>query len=197
MATTAATRAPAARILKCGICLEDFEWFSLKDLPGYQGDPDDYNFITNDVLPLLPRIAMKPISILCGHAHSQTGRIHFTSALFGGQRVLSEENEAVAAASAAAADALLEPEKQVSLKMGCSLHMERDHAFCMECSARYIDTQVEAHVWPVVCPKEKCGEMVSAFAVEALLGEDAVKWEALGLEYTIKKKVCTLLPACC
>ena len=204
--TTTATRAPAARILKCGICLEGFEWFSLKNLPGYQDGPEDYNVVTTDVLPLLPRIAERSISILCGHAHGRTGRsrqshIRFTSAPFGRRRGLREEQEVLAAASAATAasevDALFEPEKQMSLKLGCSLHMEKDHAFCMECSARYIDTQVEAHVWPVVCPKEKCGEMVSAFAVEALLGENAVKWEALGLEYAIKKKVCTLLPACC
>jgi hypothetical protein len=30
-------RAPAAHILKCGICLENFERVSLKDLPSYQG----------------------------------------------------------------------------------------------------------------------------------------------------------------
>lgn len=194
-ANTTATRAPAARILKCGICFEDFEWFSLKRLSGYQGDPEDYNYITTDALPLLPRIAKKPISILCGHAHGQIGRsrqrcIRFTSALFGEQRVLREEDEVLAAAATASdVDALFEPEKQVPLKIGCSLHMDKDHAFCMECSARYVNTQVEARVWPVVCPKGKCGEMVSALAVEVLLGEDAAKWNVLGLEYAIKKKV--------
>ncbi|OAQ34080.1 hypothetical protein K457DRAFT_14481 [Linnemannia elongata AG-77] len=191
---TTATQAPAAYILKCGICLEDFEWFSLKDLPGYQGGPGNYNSIVTDALPLLPRIAKKPISILCGHAHNRNGcsrqrRIRFTSARFGGRRVLHEEQEILEATAASDADALFEPEKRVSLKLGCSLHTERDHAFCMECSARYIDMQVKAHVWPVVCPKEKCGEMVSAFAVEALLGDDAVKWHALGIEYAVKKKI--------
>ncbi|KAF9119049.1 hypothetical protein BGX30_004115 [Mortierella sp. GBA39] len=190
--TAAATRAPAARILKCGICFEDFEWFSLKDLPDFQGDTEDYNFITTDALPLLPRIAEKPILILSGHAHGRTGcsrqrRMRFTGALFGGRHVLREEQEALAAASDV--NALLEPEKPVSLKLGSSLHLEKDHAFCMECSVRYIDTQVKAHAWPVVCPKEKCGEMVSGFAVEALLGDDAVKWHALGLEYAVKNKI--------
>ncbi|KAK5827418.1 hypothetical protein F5H01DRAFT_316779 [Linnemannia elongata] len=166
---TTARQAPAACILKCGICLEVFEWFSLKDLPGYQGGPGNYNSIVTDALPLLPRIAKKPISILCGHAHNRTGcsrqrRIRFTSARFGGRRVLHEEQEVLEATAASDADALFEPEKQVSLKLGCSLHTERDHAFCMECSARYIDMQ-------------------------ALLGDDAVKWHALGIEYAIKKKI--------
>ncbi|KAF9548531.1 hypothetical protein EC957_006085 [Mortierella hygrophila] len=194
--TTTAMRAPAARILKCGICFEDFEWFSLKDLSDFQGDTEDYKFTTTDVLPLLPHITEKSISILSGHAHGRTDssrqrRMRFTGALFGGRSVLRdvlrEGQEALTAASDV--DALFKPEKTGSLKLGSSLHFEKDHAFCMECSMRYIDTQVKVHAWPVFCPKEKCGEMVSAFAVEALLGDDAAKWHALGLEYAVKKKI--------
>lgn len=195
-------RVPAARILKCGICFEDFEWLSLKNLPGYQGDSQDYqDFVApalTDPLPLLPRIAERKsnIPILCGHARGQDTRtrqryIRWTSALFGGRRVLSEEQGPIAAAPAASTSADVDTlfETKEALKLGCSLHMDMDHAFCMECSVRYIDTQVKESIWPIVCPREKCAAPVDSFAVEMLLGEDAVKWHILGLEHAITKKV--------
>lgn len=67
--------------------------------------------------------------------------------------------------------------------------MGKDHAFCLECLARYIDTQVKAQAWPIVCPHENCREVVSSFAVETLLGSEALQWHQLAVEHAIQKKV--------
>ncbi|KAF9084447.1 hypothetical protein BGX23_010506 [Mortierella sp. AD031] len=76
-----------------------------------------------------------------------------------------------------------------ALKLGGSLHMSKDHAFCLECLTRHVDTMVKAHAWPIYCPHESCREVVSSFAVETLLGSEAIQWHNLGVEHAIKKKI--------
>ncbi|KAF9115477.1 hypothetical protein BGW39_003040 [Mortierella sp. 14UC] len=186
----ASSRAPGpVRILQCGICLDDFEWFSLKNVFGYQEDPQDETLTTP--LALLPRIRKRSSThILCSHGRGHgvrnlQARIRWTSGLFGGYTARREEKRLKKKIDD---DAPL-PLSVEGLKLGCSLHYSRDHAFCMECLARYIDTQVKAHAWPIVCPTEKCNESVSSFAVEILLGNDALQWHRLGVEHAIQKKI--------
>ncbi|KAG0368403.1 hypothetical protein BGX24_002842 [Mortierella sp. AD032] len=94
-----------ARIVQCGICLDDFEWFSLKDLNGYQEDPKDTN----------------------ANATAATTR---------------------------------------------------------------------STAWPINCPHENCREAVCSFAVETLLGSDALQWHQLAVEHAIQKKIYCPYTAC-
>ncbi|KAF9899589.1 hypothetical protein EC991_008596, partial [Linnemannia zychae] len=154
-APTVAPRAPV-RILQCDICLNDFEWFSLKDIIGCGEDPQDETLSTQRAA--LPRNCKLPST----HTH---GRGYSTGS---------------GASSLPPAE---------GLKLGCSLHNGKDHAFCMDCLARYIDTQVRANAWPVVCPNEKCNESISPNAVEIVLGKEALqRWYHLGVEHAIHKK---------
>ncbi|KAG0257923.1 hypothetical protein BGZ95_005113, partial [Linnemannia exigua] len=157
-ASPAEPRPPSpVRILQCGICLDDFEWFSLKNLVGYQEDPQDET--TSSPLALLPWISKRPsFHNLCSHGrshgtHSRQARIRWTSALFGGPAALQEEKKLKKVDADAAAAPLPPPS---GLKLGFSLHNSKDHAFCMECLAKYIDAQVKARAWPITCPTEKC-----------------------------------------
>ncbi|KAG0367350.1 hypothetical protein BGX24_003274, partial [Mortierella sp. AD032] len=195
-ATPAEPRPPVpVRILQCGICLDDFEWFALKNLVGYQEDPQDKTITAP--LALLPRIRMRPSSnVLCSHGrglgtHNRQARIRWTSALFGGHTAHQEEKKLKKVDTDTAAAPL-----SSGLKLGCSLHSSKDHAFCMECLAKYLDTQVKAHAWPIICPTEKCRESVSSFAVEILLGNDALQWHRLGVEHAIPKKIYCPYPEC-
>ncbi|KAF9900976.1 hypothetical protein EC991_006699 [Linnemannia zychae] len=199
-----------ARVVQCGICLDDFEWFSLKDLNGYQEDPKDTNIAptktTTTITPTtitsgssLPQsqICNRRFHFFCSHSrhaqapirarHDRTNR--WTGAIFGGHKkhTLREQKLKQVAASS--------PSVEV-LKLGCSLHTGKDHAFCLECLARYIDIQVKAQVWPINCPHDECREAVCSFAVETLLGSDALQWHRLAVEHAIQKKIYCPYTAC-
>ncbi|KAF9898054.1 hypothetical protein BX616_004555, partial [Lobosporangium transversale] len=46
-------------------------------------------------------------------------------------------------------------------KLGLSLECNPDHAFCGSCLEKYIETQINNHVWPVQCPMDDCQMMIS------------------------------------
>lgn len=203
---------PPARVVQCGICMDDFEWFSLKDLNGYQEDPKDNSDTTTKTSSSssssLPRICQRRFHIFCSHSRNQgstrttttisatssrQGRSRWANNLLGGEsrRRRREQKLKQVAATSPSVEAL---------KLGCSLHTGKDHAFCLECLARYIDTQVKAQAWPIVCPHESCREAVSSFAVETLLGSDALQWHRLAVDHAIQKKVtffCDCSCYCC
>ncbi|OAQ34081.1 hypothetical protein K457DRAFT_14482 [Linnemannia elongata AG-77] len=188
---------PPARILQCGICMDDFEWFSLKDLNGYQEDPKDNSAATAAASPPLsrfPQICQRPIHIFCSHSRHQGASTRARQgrgirALFGGEGRRQRREQKLKQVSATS------PSVE-ALKLGCSLHMGKDHAFCLECLARYVDTQVKAQAWPIVCPHENCREVVSSFAVETLLGSEALQWHQLAVEHAIQKKIYCPSNAC-
>ncbi|KAF9081554.1 hypothetical protein BGX23_000743 [Mortierella sp. AD031] len=196
--------APPARTLQCSICFDDFEWFSLKDLNGYQEDPKGNS--STAALSLLPQFCRRPFHIFCSHARGQTsrarqGRVRWTSALFNSSlrrsRREQQTNQKLKLVAAAA-------ESVEALKLGCSLHTKggsskkehNNHAYCLECLARYVDTQVKAQAWPITCPHESCREVVSSFAVETLLGSGAFQWHRLAVEHAIQKKIYCPYNAC-
>ncbi|KAF8931811.1 hypothetical protein BGZ47_011686 [Haplosporangium gracile] len=190
---------PQACILQCGICMDDFEWFSLKDLNGYQEDPKGNSAATaasSSPLSRLPQICQRPFHFFCSHSRNQ-GASTGTRArpgrgirsLFGGEGRHQRRERKLKQVSATGSS--LE-----ALKLGCSLHTGKDHAFCLECLARYIDTQVKAQAWPIVCPHENCQEVVSSFAVETLLGSEALQWHRLAVEHAIQKKIYCPSNAC-
>ncbi|KAF9922782.1 hypothetical protein FBU30_007107 [Linnemannia zychae] len=188
---------PPPKIMQCGICLDDFEWFSLKDLKGFQEDPKDTSAATVAALSRLPQICQRPIHIFCNHSRNQVRIRSHQSPTHGGRLLRffkgdrTSRREQKLKQVAANDSPSLEP-----LKLGCSLHTGNDHAFCLECLARYVDTQVKAQAWPIVCPYENCREIVSSFAVETLLGSDALQWHRLAVEHAIQKKIYCPYPEC-
>jgi hypothetical protein len=186
--------------------MDDFEWFSLKALNGYQEDPKDNTATTTITTSSssISRICQRRFHIFCSHSrnegstraaattttNSRQARSRWTGNLFGGEirRQRREQKLKQVAATGPSVEAL---------KLGCSLHTGKDHAFCLECLARYIETQVKAQAWPIVCPHENCREVVSSFAVETLLGSEALKWHRLAVDHAIQKKVTFFFCCCC
>ncbi|KAK3848109.1 MAG: hypothetical protein J3R72DRAFT_429885 [Linnemannia gamsii] len=146
------------------------------------------------------RICNRRFHLFCSHTRNSQvtptptptrahqGRTRWTGGLFGGnKRSRREQKLKQVVASSPSVEAL---------KLGCSLHTGKDHAFCLECLARYIDTQVKAQAWPINCPHENCREAVCSFAVETLLGSDALQWHQLAVEHAIQKKIYCPYTAC-
>ncbi|KAF9332573.1 hypothetical protein BG006_004556 [Podila minutissima] len=76
-------------------------------------------------------------------------------------------------------------------KIGTLLGCGKEHQYCLECLAKYVDTEVKARHWPVCCPSSSCTRQISAKLIEAVLGEGALEWHMLGVEHAISNKAAT------
>ncbi|KAG0027470.1 hypothetical protein BGZ81_005540 [Podila clonocystis] len=81
-------------------------------------------------------------------------------------------------------------------KIGTSLGCGKEHQYCLECLAKYVNTEVKARHWPVCCPSDRCMQQISVKLVEAVLGEGALEWHMLGVEHAISNKLYCPNEAC-